>query len=297
MSSFSVPETTPRPDDVPFSFELLTFAEVAEVADSGAPPPGGMLDLDEALADALAAVEAVEAQQTSGALTMVAAELRADSSEAGADRAPARAEIRGMPTIGSADARSQLTDQVRDLKLKLLEMRRLQERDQRELEQLMADLAVTRKRYHKLGSEHDELRKRLQRAELDLPDQGARNVFNALLGPLDHLHDVFEYLVAHEPLSAEGREAMVMLLNQWQRAFAVLQVTPFDALGQAYDPHLHEFIAQTRSDAPAGQVIRQVGRGYLLGGRLLRSARVVVSAGPNPVAQPDDVQPLDDMDL
>ena len=70
-----------------------------------------------------------------------------------------------------------------------------------------------------------------------------------------------------------------MLQQQWQRAFAVLQVTPFDALGQQYDAQVHEYIASAPSDAPVGQVIRQVGRGYLLGGRLLRSARVVVSAG------------------
>ncbi len=274
MSQFLPTEPTPNPADA------MTLEDVAEVADGHGLPPGGLLDLDDALAEALAAVEAVEAKHAYD-IAHVSQVLPADSppDDALPPELAQRPEIRGMPTIGSADARSQLGDQVRDLTLKLVDARHKQERDLKEIEQLMADLSVTRRRYHKLGAEHDELRKRLQRAELDLPDQGARSVLNALLAPLDHLHDVLDHLCAREPLSAEAREAIAMLQGQWQRAFGVLQVTPFDAVGQPYDAQLHEYIASAPSTAPPGQVIRQVGRGYLLSGRLLRSARVVVSAG------------------
>ncbi len=279
MNSFSSPEPTPTP------VTPLTFVDVADAAEHGL-PPGGMLDLDDALAEALAAVEAVEAKAAHDHVeprdALAPALLDPIETEAPEPAVPARPEIRGMPIIGSADARSQLGDQVRDLKLKVSDLRHKHDRDQKEIEQLLTDLSVTRKRYHKLGTEHDELRKRLQRAELDLPDQGARSVLNALLGPLDHLLEVFDHLTAHEPLSAQGREALEMLQTQWQRAFVALQVTPFDAVGQKYDAQLHEYIAQAPSVAPAGEVVRQVGRGYLLAGRLLRSARVVVSAGPTP---------------
>ncbi len=263
--NFTAPET------ISDATEPLTPVEAAESAEPLNLPPGGLLDLDDALAEALAAVEAVEAEQISARNQALTAEPPAPETLPQGDL-PARPEIRGMPVSGG-------DEQIRDLKLKLMDARHRQERDQKELDQLMADLSVTRKRYHKLGAEHDELRKRLQRAELDLPDQGARNVLNALLGPLDHLMEVFDHLAARETLSTQGREALTMLQGQWQRAFGVLQVTPFDALGQPYDAHLHEYIAQAPSDAPPGQVIRQVGRGYLLAGRLLRSARVVVSGG------------------
>ncbi len=278
MSPFTAPDPTPITD-------LLDGIHGADGAETHALPPGGLLDLEDALAEALAAVEAVEAKRTSGVLEVpplmpdVPQELDEEPSE---DAWPRQPEIRGMPTMGSADARTKLTEQVRDLTLKLSDERHKHERDQKQADQLMADLSVTRKRYHKLGSEHDELRKRLQRAELDLPDQGARNVLNALLGPLDHVHEVFGHLAKRESLSAEGREAMNMLETQWQRAFGVLQVTPFDAVGEQYDAQVHEYIAQAPSDAPVGQIIRQVGRGYLLGGKLLRSARVVVSGGLTP---------------
>lgn len=279
MSSFATPDLTPNP-------ELPRIdADLQEGVDARPPPPGGLLDLADALAEALAAVEAVEAQRTFSVrqAPMQAPELAHDSQEDPPERGQARPpEIRGMPTVSSADARGQLSEQVRDLTLKLADAKHKLDRDQKELEQLLTDLSVTRKRYHKLGTDHDELRKRLQRAELDLPEQGARNVLNALLGPLDHLHEVFGHLAARETLTPEGREAMSMLEHQWQRAFVALQVTPFDVVGQVYDAQLHEYIAQAPSDKPEGQVIKQVGRGYLIGGRLLRSARVVVSGGLNP---------------
>ena len=292
MSPFSEPEATPVPQ------EPFTLADVSEAAEAQGLPPGGMLDFDEALAEALAAVEAVEARAHHEVHDTVATplpdDLPAEMTELPAPRVP-HLEIRGMPTLASAEARTQLAGQVRDLTIALADAKRKHERDQKELDQLIADMSVTRKRYQKLGAEHDDLRKRLQRAELELPDQGARSVLNAFLAPLDHLMEVFEHVQRRESLSNEGREAMNMLQQQWQRAFTVLQVTPFDALGQQYDAHVHEYIASAPSDAPTGQVIRQVGRGYLLGGRLLRSARVVVSAGlhstgptPNVVADAED---------
>ncbi len=274
MSAFSTPEPTPTPHDP------MTFADVADAAENQGLPPGGLLDLDDALAEALAAVEAVEARVHQDALdTQTTGLPEAMPPDEPQPPVPPHLEIRGMPTISSSEARAHLAEQVRDLTIDLTEARHRHDRDEKEIDQLIADLSVTRKRYHKLGAEHDDLRKRLQRAELELPDQGSRSVLNAFLAPLDHLVEVFEHLTRRENLSPEGQEAMTMLQQQWQRAFAVLQVTPFDALGQPYDAQVHEYIASAPSDAPVGQVIRQVGRGYLLGGRLLRSARVVVSAG------------------
>ena len=270
------PNSYPEDDDLA---DPMTLADVSDAADANALPPGGLLNFDDALAEALAAVEAVEARLHTDAEDTQATpplDLLPEEIEAIADDRPS---IRGMPAIGSAVARGQLAEQVRDLTIELADARRRHDRDQKEIDQLMADLSVTRKRYHKLGAEHDDLVRRLQRAELDLPEQGSRNVLNAFLAPLDHLMEVFAHLLRREQLTPEGREAMAMLESQWQRAFNVLQVTPFDSLGQQYDAQIHEYIASAPSEAPAGQVIRQVGRGYLLGGKLLRSARVVVSAG------------------
>ena len=56
---------------------------------------------------------------------------------------------------------------------------------------------------------------------------------------------------------------------------------PIDAVGQKFDPNLHEAIAHEPSDkVPENQIIRQTRRGYRYKDRLLRPSSVVVSSGP-----------------
>ncbi len=53
-----------------------------------------------------------------------------------------------------------------------------------------------------------------------------------------------------------------------------------DAVGQKFDPNLHEALAQEESkDVPEGVVLRQLRKGYKLKDRLLRPANVIVSKG------------------
>ena len=59
---------------------------------------------------------------------------------------------------------------------------------------------------------------------------------------------------------------------------------PIDAKGKPFDPAFHEALSQmTSATVPANVVIDQFRRGWLLAGRLLRPAQVIVSSGaPDP---------------
>lgn len=162
----------------------------------------------------------------------------------------------------------------------LAEERRITARLKADLEQAQGDLAQTRKRFQKLDQDQEDVRKRLQRAEMDLPNLGARQLLTSLLPALDDLDALLEHLGAREQLTEQGQQAVGMLRDRWQKALQAGQVQTFDAVGQKFDPAVHEVIAQVEDpDRPEGTVVRQAGRGYLLGGRLVRSARVVVSKG------------------
>ncbi len=50
--------------------------------------------------------------------------------------------------------------------------------------------------------------------------------------------------------------------------------------GEAFDPNLHQAVAQAPSDQPAGRIAEVMQPGYVLGERTLRAAMVLVSAGP-----------------
>jgi molecular chaperone GrpE len=73
----------------------------------------------------------------------------------------------------------------------------------------------------------------------------------------------------------EGQNAT---LRQLAKAFEKAQIEELNPEGAAFNPELHEAMMAQPSDAPPNTVLTVVQRGYQLNGRLLRPARVVVSA-------------------
>jgi molecular chaperone GrpE len=74
---------------------------------------------------------------------------------------------------------------------------------------------------------------------------------------------------------------MSLVLKQLQDFLTDSGLQPIEAVGQKFDPNLHEAIAHEPSDeVPEEVVIRQTRRGYRFKDRLLRPSAVVVSSGP-----------------
>lgn len=82
----------------------------------------------------------------------------------------------------------------------------------------------------------------------------------------------------------EGMEATLRLLD---KAFERAGLAIVDPAGQPFDPRFHEAMAmQPSADQPPGTVLAVVQKGYVLNGRLLRPARVLVSSAVEPAATP-----------
>ncbi len=186
------------------------------------------------------------------------------------------AALRAVSSRPTSDLNTAMAANLRDAKLQSTELKRELEQAQNQLVQTQADLTVTRRRYAKLDQEAEEVRRRLQRAEMDLPTNGARQTLMAILPALDNTWEVLDKIEENDQVDEPTKEAARMLRSQWNRAFAAMQVQAFDAIGQKFDPVVHEVIAQVSGEGEPGRVVRQVGRGYLLSGKLLRSARVVL---------------------
>jgi molecular chaperone GrpE len=76
----------------------------------------------------------------------------------------------------------------------------------------------------------------------------------------------------------EGQDATLRLLT---KAFEKAQIEEINPEGLAFNPELHEAMMAQPSGAPPNTVVAVIQRGYQLNGRLLRPARVVVSAAKN----------------
>jgi molecular chaperone GrpE len=106
-----------------------------------------------------------------------------------------------------------------------------------------------------------------------------------VLGELLPVLDDLERAIVHATSSAEGGslvEGVQLVQRQFLAALGRLDVVPIEAEGQLFDPALHEAISRQESDQPSGTVVQVLRRGYKLGGRLLRPARVVVAGTKNP---------------
>lgn len=93
---------------------------------------------------------------------------------------------------------------------------------------------------------------------------------------------------ADERSLREGTEATFKQLTATMERFGVVEVDPE---GEPFDPEHHEAMTmQPSTEVEPGSVLTVIQKGYLLNGRLLRPARVIVAAEP-PAAEKDGSKP------
>jgi molecular chaperone GrpE len=131
----------------------------------------------------------------------------------------------------------------------------------------------------RLRADFDNFRKRQVRERADWIIRANEDLFLELLPVLDHYEMGLKSAKEHHTDNSVI-EGFKLVYNQLIDLLEKFNVTPVDAVGEAFDPHKHEALTHMPSDKPAETVIEQVRRGYLLGDRLLRAAQVVVSSGP-----------------
>lgn len=137
--------------------------------------------------------------------------------------------------------------------------------------------------YLRAVAETDNVRKRAQR---DVEAAG-RYAIERFAGDLLEARDSLELGLAVGPGADPARlfEGMEATLRLVDRAFEKSGLQVLDPAGEAFNPELHEAMAtQPSADQPPGTVLAVVQKGYLLNGRLLRPARVLVSREPDPPA-------------
>jgi len=136
-----------------------------------------------------------------------------------------------------------------------------------------------------LQSETDETRQRLNRAADERAQREKADFIAALLPVLDNLQRATE--AAETSGSTEDiAEGIRRTASSFENALAAAGLEPIDAVGQTFDPELHEAV-ETVQVGPndEGKVVAQHTRGYRIGDRLLRPARVKVGRSSEKVNQ------------
>ena len=133
-------------------------------------------------------------------------------------------------------------------------------------------------RYARTMADFDNFRKRVARDREDLVKFAAEGVLKDILPTVDDLSRALEGAKdrAGDPFVA----GVKLVYDGLVKMLADHGAVPLDAAGEPFDANFHEALAQLPSDDVAeGTVMNEVKRGWLLHGKLLRAAQVVVSSG------------------
>ena len=149
---------------------------------------------------------------------------------------------------------------------------------EKEIEGLKATLNEQHEAHLRAVAEAENIRRRSQREISEAYGRGQRQIARELLAPIDSLElGLSSAKGATAESLLEGQQATLRLLLKALEQFGV---EPVDPQGEPFDPERHEAVSMQPSDSvDADSVIAVMQKGYLMQGRLLRPARVVVSSG------------------
>ena len=149
-----------------------------------------------------------------------------------------------------------------------------------EVASMQADLDRFRDLAMRTQADFENYKKRCAREK----DESIKYANKSLLEKLVSIVDHFE--LGLEAARGEGEKSpiysgMSLVLKQLQDFLVENGLQPIEAVGQKFDPNLHEAIAhESSAEVPEETVIRQTRRGYRYKDRLLRPSTVMVSSGP-----------------
>ena len=137
-------------------------------------------------------------------------------------------------------------------------------------------IAIWRDKYMRLQAEFDNYRKRTLREKMDLVASGGADVIKAMLTVLDDVHRAVAASEKSDDIAAL-REGERLVMQKFEETLRQKNVTEIEAVGKEFDPDFHEAVARfAAGEDKKGLVIDVVQRGYMLGDKVLRYAKVVV---------------------
>jgi len=129
--------------------------------------------------------------------------------------------------------------------------------------------------YLRLAADFDNYRKRVAREHAELTKRANERLLHELLPVLDDLERALEAAAQHEEAKLE--EGVQLVHQSLSGLLERHGLTEIEAAGP-FDPHVHEaLLTQPGDGAEEGSVLQVLQKGYRLGERVLRPARVIVA--------------------
>jgi molecular chaperone GrpE len=206
-----------------------------------------------------------------------------EASHAEHTASPPPEEERGAQTNG---AEEEILSAVEELSPEALQEQLLQQR--RKAEEYLDHL-------QRLQADFNNYRRRANQEKLQATSRGKEDVLRALLPVLANFRLALQH--AQEDANAV-RQGVQMIWQQFEGFLRDQGLERVETVGQPFDPAKHEALstAPATAETPTNTIVAEVNAGYVLDGRLLRPAQVVVARG-EPADAPTDTPPPHSLDI
>ncbi len=155
--------------------------------------------------------------------------------------------------------------------------------DPEEARQVLLDEVVAARReaasnlddLRRVAAEFDNYRKRIARDRHDIVDRASQRVVESILPVLDSFDSAF----THDPQTPTEEKLVAGMRSTYHQLVDVLRkegLEPIDALGEPFDPEVHEAVASAAEGDGSLVVSDELRKGYRLRGRVIRPALVAV---------------------
>jgi molecular chaperone GrpE len=148
-----------------------------------------------------------------------------------------------------------------------------------ELDSIKAELIAAQDRNLRLMAEFDNFRRRTAKEQLDIIETANAKLLEKLSEVLDNFERAFAAENKANDLEA-FEKGMQLIHSQFAKTLTDAGLEQIDPIGQAFDPNCQEALMQQPSeDIPEGHVVTVFQKGYRLKGKILKTAKVIVSSG------------------
>ncbi len=129
-------------------------------------------------------------------------------------------------------------------------------------------------KYLRLRADFENYRRRTKEELLQAAERGKEELVSSILPILDNFERAFNNTGEID----KWRDGIEMIFRQLQEVLANEGVVPIPAVGEVFDPKIHEAVFREPSAMPENTILEELKKGYLFGDKTLRPSLVKVAA-------------------
>ena len=146
--------------------------------------------------------------------------------------------------------------------------------EQEKLQEKQKELDDLTDRYKRILAEFDNYKKRSQKEKESLYSSVLSDVIEVMLPVVDNLENALKA----ETQDENYKQGIELVLKQFKDVLKSKGVEEIPAVGETFDPSLHEAVSSVQDpDKNAQEIVQEYRKGYKIGSRVIRHSMVVVA--------------------